>query len=299
MVRSMLNGPDTGLVFHALCESPPAAWIWRDLVRHFRNVAAPFHRPTHSGTSMEATATSPGASATTWRFRGVTVDASFRDGPVNVSVAVSGSTWWFSWDPPPSDDGAPLTGFGLEWAEVGQGGDISWSGSGGETTVDADRRSYTIEGLDDPAVHAVRMWARNAVGDSPRSLPVQPAGIDTIPPEYSDGSVDGTALTLTWNEALDEASVPGTFAFRVPGVRQCAVFRRLVGRRGAVPCREALLLPTALGARAWSEPCAPGPAAVDAAPRRGGGGAERRAGRAPFLLDGGGAWLGRRVGRWR
>ena len=61
----------------------------------------------------------------------------------------------------------------------------------------------------------MRVVAVNAVGDGTPSSEATGTPRETVPPQFETPEVDGAALTLTYDEALDQDSVPGTTAFRV------------------------------------------------------------------------------------
>jgi uncharacterized repeat protein (TIGR02059 family) len=63
--------------------------------------------------------------------------------------------------------------------------------------------------------YAVRVIAVNDEGDGPPSDEATGTPKETTPPELATATVDGTTLTLTYDEALDEASRLGADAFSV------------------------------------------------------------------------------------
>ena len=63
--------------------------------------------------------------------------------------------------------------------------------------------------------YAVRVIAVNDVGDGPPSDEATGTPRETTPPDLSTATVDGTTLTLTYDEALDEASGLAADAFSV------------------------------------------------------------------------------------
>ena len=116
-----------------------------------------------------------------------------------------------SWEAPASDGGSPVTGYKVWWKQASASWDTAEDAS--EETVSGTARS--IDGLTDGVEYAVRVIAVNAVGDGPSSAEATGTPRETIPPQLGTALVDGGTLTLTFDEALDEASVPATTTFEV------------------------------------------------------------------------------------
>ena len=81
--------------------------------------------------------------------------------------------------------------------------------------TDPASRTHTITGLTDGVEYAVRVIAVNDIGDGPPSDEATGTPRETTPPELATATVDGTTLTLTYDEALDENSEPSSDAFSV------------------------------------------------------------------------------------
>ena len=102
----------------------------------------------------------------------------------------------------------------MQWDETVVASDVSSRDSTKrETTVTGT--THTITGLTDGVEYVIRVIATNDVGDSPPSNEATGTPRETTPPELSTATVAGTFLTLTYDEALDEDSVPATGAFTV------------------------------------------------------------------------------------
>ena len=116
-----------------------------------------------------------------------------------------------SWTGPASDGGSAVTGYKVQWKEAAD----SWDTAADVSEATATETSHTITGLTDGTEYSVRVVAINDVGESPPSEDGNGTPRETVPPELSRASVDGAAMTLTFNEALDGNSVPPTTAFTV------------------------------------------------------------------------------------
>ena len=149
--------------------------------------------------------------------------------PQNLNVSHHGTgALDLSWEAPTSDligeingkgthgdGGSPITGYKVQW----KSGSEDYDGSAGSTRqaeiTDPASRTHTITGLTDGVEYAVRVIAVNDVGDGPPSDEATGTPRETTPPELSTATVDGTTLTLTYDEALDEASGLAVDAFSV------------------------------------------------------------------------------------
>ena len=131
-------------------------------------------------------------------------------GRPDVSPQVSGSLAVY-WTGPASDGGSAVTGYRVQWKEAAD----SWDTAADVSEATTTETSHTITGLTDGTEYSVRVLAINEVGESPPSEDGTGTPRETVPPELSEASVDGTTLTLTFNEDLDESSVPPTTAFTV------------------------------------------------------------------------------------
>ena len=149
--------------------------------------------------------------------------------PQNLNVSLHGTGELdLSWEAPISDlageiggegthgdGGSDITGYKVQW----KSGSEDYDGSAGSTRqaeiTDPASRTHTITGLTDGVEYAVRVIAVNDVGDGPPSDEATATPRETTPPELATATVDGTTLTLTYDEDLDENSEPSSDAFSV------------------------------------------------------------------------------------
>ena len=129
---------------------------------------------------------------------------------LNVSPDDTG-TLDVSWEAPASDGGSAITGYKVQWKRVGD----SWDTPADVFEDTVSRMTHTITGLTDGVEYTVRVIAVNDVGDGPPSDEATGTPRETTPPELATAKVDGPTLTLTYDEALDEASRLATDAFSV------------------------------------------------------------------------------------
>ena len=157
----------------------------------------------------EETLTSPATAA-------VVAETAVPDAPqsLNVSPDDTGALD-VSWEAPASHGGSAITGYKVQW----KSGSEEYDGSAGSTRqaeiTDPASRTHTITGLTDGVEYAVRVIAVNDVGDGPPSDEATGTPRETTPPELATATVDGPTLTLTYDEALDEASGLAADAFSV------------------------------------------------------------------------------------
>ena len=116
-----------------------------------------------------------------------------------------------SWDAPSSDGGSSITGYKVQWKQAAD----RWDTPADVSEAVVAGTGHTIAGLTDGVEYSVRVIAANEAGDSPPSTEQTGTPNETVPPVLSEASVDGAALTLTFNEDLDGNSAPPTTAFTV------------------------------------------------------------------------------------
>ena len=116
-----------------------------------------------------------------------------------------------SWKMAPDDGGPPITGYLVQWKEAAD----RWETAADVSEATVTGTTHTITGLTDGVEYAIRVVANSEAGDSPASEEGFGTPRETIPPELFAAIADGTTLTLTYNEALDENSVPGADTFTV------------------------------------------------------------------------------------
>ena len=146
----------------------------------------------------------------------VAAETAAPDAPQSLNVSQDDTgTLDVSWEAPASDGGSAITGYKVQW----KSGSEDYDGSAGSTrqaeVTDPASRTHTITGLTDGVEYAVRVIAVNDVGDGPPSDEATGTPRETTPPELSTATVDGAALTLTYDEDLDENSEPSSDAFSV------------------------------------------------------------------------------------
>ena len=116
-----------------------------------------------------------------------------------------------SWKMAPDDGGPPITGYLVQWKEAAD----RWETAADVSEATVTGTTHTITGLTDGVEYAIRVVANSEAGDSPASEEAFGTPRETIQPELFAAIADGTTLTLTYNEALDENSVPGADTFTV------------------------------------------------------------------------------------
>ena len=146
----------------------------------------------------------------------VAAETAVPDAPQSLNVSPDDTgTLDVSWEAPASDGGSDITGYKVQW----KSGSEDYDGSAGSTRqaeiTDPASRTHTITGLTDGVEYTVRVIAVNDVGDGPPSDEVTGTPRETTPPELATATVDGTTLTLIYDEALDEASGLAADAFSV------------------------------------------------------------------------------------
>ena len=146
----------------------------------------------------------------------VAAETAVPDAPQSLNVSPDDTgTLNVSWEAPASDGGSDITGYKVQW----KSGSEDYDGSAGSTRqaeiTDPASRTHTITGLTDGVEYTVRVIAVNDVGDGPPSDEATGTPRETTPPELATATVDGTTLTLTYDEALDENSEPSSDAFSV------------------------------------------------------------------------------------
>ena len=150
----------------------------------------------------------------------------------------------------------------LTWTPASTGGTATdWivyrrvSGTPGFSALlfsDPSKRSHTFTGLDVTKMYDVRVRARNGInlGDLAQANGVRP--LDTTAPTFESAAVDGTALTVTFDEALDEGSAPAGSAFTVSATPAGGTARTIAGT-GTVSVSGATATVTLAGAVAGGE----------------------------------------------
>ena len=157
----------------------------------------------------EETLTSPATAA-------VAAETAVPDAPRSLNVSLDDTgTVDVSWEAPASDGGSAITGYKVQWKSGSEDYDGSAASTRQAEITDPASRTHTITGLTDGVEYTVRVIAVNDVGDGPPSDEATGTPRETTPPELSTATVDGPTLTLTYDEALDEASGLAADAFSV------------------------------------------------------------------------------------
>ena len=153
----------------------------------------------------EETLTSPATAA-------VAAETAVPDAPRSLNVSPDDTgTLDVSWEAPASDGGSAITGYKVQWKRAAD----SWDTPADVFEATVSRMTHTITGLTDGVEYAVRVIAVNDVGDGPPSDEATATPRETTPPELATATVDGTTLTLTYDEDLNENSEPSSDAFSV------------------------------------------------------------------------------------
>ena len=123
-----------------------------------------------------------------------------------------------SWTAPASDGGSEVTGYKVQWRSGSEAYDSTASSTRQALVSDSAILSHRITGLTVGTAYTVRVLAVNAAGDGAAAETVATPE-DRVVPAPTAASVNGTALTLTFSEALNAASKPepGAFAVTVAG----------------------------------------------------------------------------------
>ena len=114
-----------------------------------------------------------------------------------------------SWNAP--DSGHAPTGYTVQWKESGD----DWADRNEVSEAVVTGTSHIVAGLTDGTEYAVRVIANGDGANSDPSGEVAATPAETTPPELSSAAVDGVALTLTFDEALDTGDAADRSAFTV------------------------------------------------------------------------------------
>ena len=133
-----------------------------------------------------------------------------------------------SWEAPASDGGSLLRGYKVQWKSGSEDYD-EYSRQllelfSSSDTFRPSHMSKTISGLTNGVEYTFRVFAynynynqnRDGDGDGATTeVTITPSATDAVAPGILSATVERARLTLTYNEALDEASAPATSAFAV------------------------------------------------------------------------------------
>ena len=132
----------------------------------------------------------------------------------NVSATAIGSgKLAVSWQELPYDGGSPTEGYKVQW----KSGTQEYDSSRQTVVTDLKDLQRTISGLTNDVSHTIRVLAYNHNGDGEvvETTPTPTATDTTVPALLTARTDHRSWVRLTWNEALDESSVPPRSAFTV------------------------------------------------------------------------------------
>ena len=119
-----------------------------------------------------------------------------------------------TWTAPASDGGSEVTGYKVQWKSGTESYDGSASSTRQAVVSDPAVLTHTITELTVGTAYTVRVMAVNVAGDG-AAAEVAATAEDRVAPVLAASSVNGTALALTFSEALDAGSKPAADAFAV------------------------------------------------------------------------------------
>ena len=134
------------------------------------------------------------------------------EAPENLAAAAGGTKAALSWSAP-FDGGAPVARYQVRWKTgAAAGGDWEDVPESGPETA-----SHTVSGLEAGTQYTFQVRAVNVHGNGePASVTATLADDDVAPaPATAEVGAGGLVLTLTFDEALDAASIPDPAAFAV------------------------------------------------------------------------------------
>ena len=176
--------------------------------------------PAEAGKTLKVRVTftdDKGAEETLTSIATETVAARAPDAPGGLAVATAEGREGelsVSWTAPASDGGAEVTGYRVQWKSGTETYDGSEASTRQALVNDPAILSHTVTGLTVGTAYTVRVLAVNAAGDG-APAEVETTAEDRVVPTLTAASVNGTALTLTFSEALDATSKPVADAFAV------------------------------------------------------------------------------------
>ena len=219
-VRSALSGTMPGwfsTTYGAAPVGPNLERVWADIKNMTRSTdrmtATYQFRNSFGGycsnTKATESALEDGVARNPWRDGGCVPGA-----PANVAAVPAGSgKLAVSWSTPASDGGSPIESYRIQWKSGSQQYDTSRQATIAHV---AETHAHTIAGLANGTEHSVRIVPYNQNGDGASAeVAATPSTTDVTPPQFLEATVDGDALVLTWNEALDAGSLPAAQTFSV------------------------------------------------------------------------------------
>ena len=136
-----------------------------------------------------------------------------------TATSAGGGQVVVSWEAPATDGGSRIRGYRVEW-KSGDDDDIS---TGAQSVWFSPWESYrpsevakTIDGLTNGFEHTFKVLAFNQNGDGAATeVKATPSETDAAAPVLLTATAERTDLVLTYNEALDETSIPAASAYTV------------------------------------------------------------------------------------
>ena len=152
-----------------------------------------------------------------WSATNSATPSTVPDAPT-ISLTASDHSITAAWQAP-ATGGSPITGYELQWTTTEPQGQTF--AATGQATAAADASDHTIDGLTNDIDHWVRLSAANINGNSAWSATGSATPVDNIVPALTEAAVsaDGTIITLTFDEALDDTQqlTPERFTFTAAG----------------------------------------------------------------------------------
>ena len=132
--------------------------------------------------------------------------------PTGLSAVAGAGQATLSWTAPQDVGYSDITGYEVRHRTPPSTGTWQdWAPTGSDTTT------HTVTNLTNGTAYEFEVRAVNAVGPGPGSAPAQatPTSTDTTAPVRQSVTARGNLLTITYNEALNEAIIPAPGAFMV------------------------------------------------------------------------------------
>ena len=116
-----------------------------------------------------------------------------------------------AWEAPASDGGADVTAWRVAWKSGAESYDTS---AGSARAAETSEPAHLITGLVNATAYTIEVRAINTAGTG-EAAEVTATPSDARAPAFVEAAIDGAALTLTFDETLDDDGAPATSAFAV------------------------------------------------------------------------------------